>query len=110
VLKLIRSTSEYNFLATNLNSSCSLKHQKRRQVNLKSKTVYLAVGVLLIIIAIILGAVQHFNTLGYSIYGSDDNKWYFYGLIGIIGLIGVILVVWSFMKTEAPAKTAQTAQ
>jgi len=59
-------------------------------------------GIVLIIIAIILGAVQHFNV--YNLYGSVDNKWYFYGLVGVIGLIGIVLLIWSFMKKEAPTK------
>jgi hypothetical protein len=58
----------------------------------------LALGIVLIIIALILGAIQHFNALGYSIYGGDENKWYFYGLVGIIGLIGIILAAWSYMR------------
>jgi len=58
----------------------------------------LALGIVLIIIALILAAIQHFNALGYSIYGSDANKWYFYGLVGVIGLIGIILAAWSYMR------------
>lgn len=58
----------------------------------------LALGIVLIIIALILGLVQHFNALGYSIYGGDENKWYFYGLVGVIGLIGIILAAWSYMR------------
>jgi hypothetical protein len=58
----------------------------------------LALGIVLIIIALILGAVQHFNALGYSIYGGDENKWYFYGLVGVIGLIGIILAAWSYLR------------
>ena len=49
----------------------------------------------LIITAIMLGAVQHFVM---NLYGSTDNKWYFWGLVGIIGLIGIILAAWSYMK------------
>jgi hypothetical protein len=58
----------------------------------------LALGIVLVIIALVLGAVQHFNALGYSIYGSDENKWYFYGLVAVIGLIGIILAAWSYMR------------
>jgi len=55
----------------------------------------LFLGVVLVIIAIILGAVQHFGT---NLYGSADNKWYFWGMVGIVGLIGIVLAAWSFMK------------
>jgi hypothetical protein len=57
-------------------------------------------GGLLILIALILGLVQHFGV--YNIYGIEDYKWYFYGLVGVIGLIGIILAVWPLMKTEQP--------
>jgi len=57
----------------------------------------LALGILLIIIALILGGVQKFGT---NIYGSADNKWYFWGLVAIIGLIGIILAAWSYMKKK----------
>jgi Na+/melibiose symporter-like transporter len=69
---------------------------------LNSKMMWMVIGALLIIIAIILGVVQHFQV--YNIYGDDSNKWYFYGLVGVIGLIGIILAAWSFMKTEQPKK------
>ena len=52
-------------------------------------------GIVLIIIAIILGAVQHFS---YNFYGDPSNKWYFYGGVGIIGLVGIILLAWSYLK------------
>jgi hypothetical protein len=53
-------------------------------------------GIVLIIIAIILGAVQHFEV--YNIYGSPDYKWYFYGLVGVVGLIGIVLAIWAYIK------------
>lgn len=63
---------------------------------MNSKIVGQILGVVLVIIAIILGSVQHFNV--YNLYGSIDYKWYFYGLVAIVGLIGIILAVWSYMK------------
>lgn len=60
-------------------------------------------GILLIIIAAILGIVQHFNV--YNLYGSVDNKWYFYGLVGVVGVIGIVLAIWAYMQKAEPAKT-----
>jgi predicted tellurium resistance membrane protein TerC len=64
-----------------------------------------ALGVLLIIIAIILAVVEHYDKL----YGKS-NEWYFYGLAAVIAIIGIILIAWGFMKPspkapEAPKKT-----
>ena len=69
----------------------------------------LALGILLIIIALILGAVQ-LTVHVFSIYGSTTAKYGYYGVIGVIGLIGIILALWSLMKTEAPAKATQPTQ
>jgi hypothetical protein len=74
---------------------------------LNKKTVVLAVGVLLIIIALILGGVQHF---GPNIYGSESNKWYFYALLGIIGLVGIIIAAWGLLMKEAPAKETKPTE
>jgi predicted tellurium resistance membrane protein TerC len=65
-----------------------------------------ALGALLIIIALILGIMQHFGV--YNFYGDDSNKWYFYGGIGVIGLIGIILAGWAMMKQETPKKETPT--
>jgi hypothetical protein len=75
---------------------------RRRQENLDKGI--LALGIMLIIIAIILGAMQHFyfSPNNQSLYGGDENKYYFYGLVAIIGLIGIILVAWSYMKKKKP--------
>lgn len=56
----------------------------------------IATGIVLIIIAIILGSIQHFSI--YNIYGNPDYKWYFYGLVGVIGLIGIVLAIWAYIK------------
>jgi hypothetical protein len=66
-------------------------------------------GLLLLIIALILGGVQHFTD--YNLYGAQDNKWYFWGLVGIIGIVGIVLAAWSFMKKPAtPAPAEKPAQ
>jgi len=55
-------------------------------------------GVILIVIALILGAIQHFMIGGINFYGDPANKWYFYGGVGIIGLIGIIAAAWAYIK------------
>jgi hypothetical protein len=112
LLTWVCSTNNYNPAASNLNSSYSLKHEKRKVRNLKKKMTLMVVGVILILIALILGALQHFyyGPKNENIYGSGANKWYFYVLVGIIGLIGVVLVAWSLIIIEAPAKTTQPTQ
>jgi fumarate reductase subunit D len=62
---------------------------------LNKQTVQI-LGIVLIIIALILGLVQHFGV--YNFYGDVANKWYFYGVAGVIGLIGIIAVAWAYMK------------
>ena len=64
-------------------------------------------GIVLIIIALVLGGMQHFGM--YNFYGTEDYKWYFYGALGIIGLVGIILAAWSAMKKEAPTPTTAKA-
>jgi predicted membrane channel-forming protein YqfA (hemolysin III family) len=67
--------------------------------------VGLILGVLLIIIAIILAAVN----LVAKKFDSSDVKWYFRGLFVVIGLIGIILAGWGLYKREAPKKPAKTS-
>ena len=53
----------------------------------------LAFGIVLIIIAIILGAIRLSDA-----YDFGMRRLYLYGIAGIIGLIGIILVAWSYMR------------
>lgn len=70
----------------------------------------LALGVVLIIIAIILGALE---LSGAYTYGGMRHL-YVYGIVGVIGLIGIILAAWSYMmkpkmlKQEQKKEQAQT--
>ncbi|MCJ7767130.1 hypothetical protein MUP79_01890 [Candidatus Bathyarchaeota archaeon] len=67
-----------------------------------NKMAVTALGALLIIIALILGAVDY---LGYYDFGPMFGRhMYFYSVMGVIGLIGIILAVWPMMKQEAPKK------
>jgi spore maturation protein SpmA len=63
--------------------------------------VVLVLGVLLIIIAIILAAI---NLIAKK-FDSSDIKWYFRGLFVVIGLIGIVLAAWGLMK-KTPQKTS----
>lgn len=67
----------------------------------------LALGIVLIIIALILGAVQ-LTAHVFSIYGSRTTLYGYYGVVGFLGLIGIIITAWSYMKKPTVAqKTAQ---
>lgn len=55
----------------------------------------LALGVVLIIIALILGVIRASNA-----YDFGMRRLYLYGIAGIIGLIGIILAAWSYMKKK----------
>ena len=70
----------------------------------------MAVGVLLIIIALILGGVRLSGRDDLYVPYKSGSGWYFYGLVGIIGLIGIIIAVWGLMKREAPAKETQPTE
>lgn len=65
----------------------------------------LALGTVLIIIALILGGVQ-LTAHVFSIYGSTATKYGYYGIVGLIGLIGIIVSIWSYVKKPAAQKTA----
>ena len=78
--------------------------KRRREENLDSKMGGVLVGGLLVLIAIILGVMQHFGN--YNMYGDQSNKWYFYGLLGVLALIGIILAAWGYMK-KAPTPTSE---
>jgi len=67
----------------------------------------LALGIVLIIIALILGAVQ-LTAHVFSIYGSTTTKYGYYAVVGVIGLIGIIIAAWSYMNKPTVAQT--TAQ
>jgi hypothetical protein len=70
--------------------------ERRRHQNLDKGI--LALGIVLVIIALILGAVRYSGAYDFGIgYGSGQGI-YFYGLAGIIGLIGIILAAWSYMR------------
>jgi len=56
------------------------------------------VGAILIIVALILGAIQHFMIGGINFYGDPANKWYFYSIVALIGIIGIIAAAWSYIK------------
>jgi hypothetical protein len=64
----------------------------------------LGLGVVLIIIALILGAVQ-LTAHVFSIYGSTTTKYAYYVVVAIIGLIGIIIAAWSYMKKSPVTQT-----
>jgi uncharacterized membrane protein YbjE (DUF340 family) len=69
---------------------------RRRGKNL-NKTL-LALGIVLIVIALIFGAVRYIHAYDFGVGYGSGYGWYFYGLLGIAGLIGIILAAWSFTK------------
>ena len=63
-----------------------------------AKMVLIIVGIVLIVIAVILGGIQVSHA--HNFYGAAKNKWYFYGGVIVIGIVGIILAVWGVMKKE----------
>ena len=72
-------------------------------MQVKTRVTALAIGAALIIIALILGGLQDLHVA--NIYGSVENKWYFYGAIGAALIVGIILVAWGLLKKEAPKQS-----
>jgi NADH:ubiquinone oxidoreductase subunit 6 (subunit J) len=60
-------------------------------------------GGVLIFVALVLAAMQDLKIV--NIYGSVENKWYFYGIIGVILLVGIVMAVWGLAKKEAPKQS-----
>jgi len=63
-----------------------------------AKLVLLIVGIVLIIIAVILGGIQVSHA--HNFYGAAKYKWYFYGGVAVVGIVGIILTVWGAVKKE----------
>jgi len=64
----------------------------------------LALGIVLIIIALILGAVQ-LTAHAFSIYGSRTTKYGYYAVVLVIGLIGIMIAAYSYVKKPTVAQT-----
>ena len=60
----------------------------------------ISIGVMLILIAAIIGVIQVLNIAKtYEAVGvSAETRYYWYGLVGVIGLIGIILVIWAYIR------------
>jgi hypothetical protein len=73
---------------------------------LNSKTIGTALGVLLVLIALVLGGIELFNIYDFvPVLGG--RHLYVYGVFGVIGLIGLILAFWALMKKETPVAAKQ---
>jgi len=75
---------------------------------MNTRMIAMYLGVLLIIVALILGGLQLFNIYDFT-PAMGNRHLYVYGLFGVIGLIGIILAAWGLLTKEAPKeKPAQT--
>jgi hypothetical protein len=63
----------------------------------------LVLGIVLVIVALLLGAVQLIGHV-FSIYGSTTTKYGYYVVVGVIGLIGIIITAWSYLKKPTIAQ------
>jgi hypothetical protein len=82
------------------------KRLERRRGD-KLNKMMLSAGIVLIIIAIILGAVRYSSMYDFGVKYGAGNGYYFYALVAIIGVIGIILMAWAYMKNEGkPEKPA----
>jgi FtsH-binding integral membrane protein len=67
---------------------------------LTARKTVLMIGIVLVLIALILGEIQDLHIA--NIYGGAENKRYFYGAVGALLLIGIVLIAWGLLKKEAP--------
>jgi uncharacterized membrane protein YcjF (UPF0283 family) len=77
-----------------------VKREARKIMN----KMMLALGLVLIVIAVILFGVQY-GAHVFNIYDSTTTKYGFYGGVGVLGVIGLIIAAWGYMKKPAAAKT-----
>jgi len=59
-----------------------------------------AAGLLLIVIALVLGGVQDLHA--YNIYVGISYKWYFYGILGAILIVGMLLAAYGALGKRKP--------
>jgi hypothetical protein len=65
----------------------------------------LVLGIVLVIVALILGVIQIYYLWGINFYGASANKWYFYGAVAAIGIVGIILALWGIVTKGVPKQT-----
>jgi len=71
------------------------------------RMVFLIVGIVLIVVALILGGIQVSHA--YNLYGASAHKWYFYGGVAVVGVIGIVLVIWGAVMKETPKQAKPAA-